>query len=491
MTHVGYFVGCFVGLGLIACTGACSSHQRVARGSSDAGRTHETCPPPNGSEPPIDFNGAPLSVLCHTVYVEPVTTPEQRALVKRWYREALADLASVFGASKADPPVVVVCATKACAVALTRPTERSHATMEPRPTVFINGIGPLTKGTIVHEMIHIELERRRAGGGAKGALPTWFEEGVATFVGDNGFCPAGTTLAIDDLRRLSASYAWTNFTNQPGKLEPTYCQARDEIAAWVSSRNRKALVDLIDSVFAAGSFDDLYGPPMRPGASMPDAVDGRFSLDERTGTTASDGSGHSHGASLVGGARWATGHTGSAVNVSGGAHVRADGFVDMGLPDKPFSISLWARPQANAKVLVHIAANPAGDGFCLPILGFDSTGRLVAQVIFAADPSAFLTATGPVLATNAWSHLAMTWSANDGVRLYVNGVLSASAAPASQTQRHRSVPASPMHLLFGSDNGAKCWTGGIEPGAWTGVMDEIRVYNYALTAPRVVTDMTP
>lgn len=130
-----------------------------------------------------------------------------------------------------------------------------------------------------------------------------------------------------------------------------------------------------------------------------------------------------------------------------------------------------------------------GQGWCIPLLGYDQGGHLVAQVPFAPDPEAFLSATGPVLALNQWSHVAVTWSAPDGVRLYVNGTVVASGAPQSQAQRHREAPAAPMHLFFGSDNGARCWTKSIEAGHWNGVIDDLHIYNYAVSSERIRADM--
>jgi hypothetical protein len=127
--------------------------------------------------------------------------------------------------------------------------------------------------------------------------------------------------------------------------------------------------------------------------------------------------------------------------------VRADGFVELGVPDAPFSISLWVKPQANAKILVHTSRNASGgDGWCVPLLGHDAGGHLVAQINFEPDEKAFLVATGPVLKLNAWSHVVTTWSAADGIRLYVDGALAASAAPRSPAQRHRFTPASAVYL---------------------------------------------
>jgi hypothetical protein len=148
------------------------------------------------------------------------------------------------------------------------------------------------------------------------------------------------------------------------------------------------------------------------------------------------------------------------------------------------------KPLGDARVLVHTAAQASGgDGFCVPLLGHDTGGHLVAQVNVAPDPKAFLTATGPTLPRRAWSHVAVTWSAADGVRLYVDGAPAAAAKPASEAERHRFAPGSPMYLFFGSDVGGHCWTSTLEHGDTSGVLDEIHVFDYALTPAEVAADM--
>jgi hypothetical protein len=451
------------------------------------------CAAPDGRDPPLALNGAPLVVLCRGLYADPATSPADRHALARWYGESLVGLASVFGAAKSDPPLVVACKSDACALHFAGPTRRSRAILgaKPRPMVVISGLGSLTKGTILHEMVHVEIARRLGTAPAR-ALPTWFNEGVATFVGDNARCPPGTKRAVDDLRRLDAPAAWEGVTNMTGRIEGAYCQARDEIAAWGARRGKPALVELINAVAAGQSFDAVYGPLVTalPEASYDRSLDGRFALDENVGTNAIDESGRSHIGSLLNGAIWTTGHHGSAVKVIGGSYLRADGFADLGVPDSPFSIALWARPLSVAKVLVHASMNAGGgDGWCNPILGHDATGHLVAEVNYDADPKAFLAAIGPVLPLNAWAHLVVTWSAEGGVRLYVNGALAASAAPKSAAERHRLAPASPVYLFFGSDHGSRCWAGSIEPGDWNGAIDEVRVFNYALSPEHVTSDL--
>ena len=73
------------------------------------------------------------------------------------------------------------------------------------------------------------------------------------------------------------------------------------------------------------------------------------------------------------------------------------------------------------------------------------------------------------LAVNTWTHLATTYDGTT-LRLYVNGVQVASTA-----RRGRSPPP-PARLQIGGD--------AIFGQYFAGRIDEVRVYNAALTAPR-------
>src|SRR6185436_2157336 len=93
------------------------------------------------------------------------------------------------------------------------------------------------------------------------------------------------------------------------------------------------------------------------------------------------------------------------------------------------------------------------------------------EVFIGSERSATGTAALPL---NAWSHLATTY---DGslVRLYVNGVLASSTAVTGAMTASTGV----LHL-----GGNGVW------GEWfAGLIDEVRVYDRALSAPEVQQDM--
>ena len=75
---------------------------------------------------------------------------------------------------------------------------------------------------------------------------------------------------------------------------------------------------------------------------------------------------------------------------------------------------------------------------------------------------------------NTWTHLAATYNAS-ALRLYVNGVQVGSLA------RTGSLAVSGNPLRIGGNNIWSEW--------FNGVIDEVRVYNRALSASEILTDM--
>lgn len=471
---------------LAVAVAACGSRpEAVCAPAARAAPSAITRSAPATASAPIDadvprLGATPLAQAGEGLFLDPSATPAQRARIVADVARGREALAAIFGA--VDPVPVVACTTDACMVHFAGPSRRPRVVPKPMLAVVVDATSPLLRGTVVHELTHV-VDLRRLGEARALAVPTWFHEGLATYLGDNIECPPDVGRAVDDLSRLSSREAWEGFTNMTGRGRPAYCQVKAEVAAWVARHDRRALVGILDAVAQGRSFEEAYGPIVTavPPEAWDRSLDSHLPFDEDKGTDAADTSGRSHIATLMRGAVWTTGRRGAAVKVHGGSYVRADGLAELGVPDSPFTISLWVKPLALANVLVHHAAGTSGgDGFCYPLLGHDAEGRLVAQVSYAPDPKAFLVATGPKLPLRAWSHVAMTWTGEGGIRLYVDGKPVAAAPPPSPRERHRDAPASPMYLFLGSDAGARCWTAQVRSGDWNGAIDEVRVYDYAL-----------
>jgi hypothetical protein len=199
-----------------------------------------------------------------------------------------------------------------------------------------------------------------------------------------------------------------------------------------------------------------------------------YGFNEGSGTTVADSSGHGNNGTIYGGASWTTsGKFGSALNFDGVNDmvvVPASASLNVGAA---LTLEAWVYPtgtQNGWRTIVNkdvdaynlSASNPAGN--LRPAGGgtVSSTGWEEAD-----GPSAI-----PV---NAWRHLALTYDGAN-LRLYVNGVQVASQ-PASGTLESNS-----NQLSFG---------GNAPYGEFfKGRIDEVRVYNRALSASEIQTDMS-
>jgi hypothetical protein len=209
-------------------------------------------------------------------------------------------------------------------------------------------------------------------------------------------------------------------------------------------------------------------PPDAAPSSLNMGLVSRWKLDEGMGNTADDSAGNNNG--TLSGAAWVT--TGfpaakypnrAALRFTAGDHVQL-GIAGMPANNRAQSISLWLNyasvPTANAAVCISLTD---GGGGSRVKVGFKE-GRLAA---FKGGTDPTLVSFAPPAA--GWHHMVYTFDGNVH-RLYVDG-----------TQRSMST--------IGPNNGSvtQARLGGNTEGSedYTGLLDEVRVYNRALSLNEV------
>ncbi len=255
---------------------ACQSKPKLASESTKSGPTASSaavafsaCPAPKGKSLPVPFDSAGMEPLCgEQIYVERSVTAGERTTIKQYTQRAVAAVAKTFGTSRSSGPLTAYCATDECGRYFAGPSLRAK-TLAPgvtavgggfsdpnRTTVVIPRLGERTYGTLLHELTHVEVNARLGGAFA----PAWFHEGLATRVSGAPNCKGVPRGGITDMRFLEGHRAWNEFTNRPGALAATYCQARREIDTWADKRGTGALVQLISKVGSGTAFYEAYGP---------------------------------------------------------------------------------------------------------------------------------------------------------------------------------------------------------------------------------------
>jgi hypothetical protein len=134
------------------------------------------------------------------------------------------------------------------------------------------------------------------------------------------------------------------------------------------------------------------------------------------------------------------------------------------------TLEAWVRPSVLSGWRTVVFKERPG-GIVYSLYANESSGRPVGQVWLGSELGAFGSAGLPL---NAWSHLASTYDGST-LRLYVNGVLASSPAASG------SMAASSGVLRIG---GNSVW-----PEWFAGLIDEVRIYNRALSAGEIQTDM--
>ena len=164
------------------------------------------------------------------------------------------------------------------------------------------------------------------------------------------------------------------------------------------------------------------------------------------------------------------------------SYFQAQSFPPIRYTDVPFSLALWIKPSAvlGGGSLVHISNFQNGTGvICFDLLGFTTSGVLMAQLMISGSNLANLT--GRILPLNTWSHVAVIYSLKNGFRLYINGQLSTwimVSTIISNVNNYITLGNTSPGLSLA--NSVCSLSSLIIPGPYRGAIDEFRFYNREL-----------
>jgi glucose/arabinose dehydrogenase len=231
-----------------------------------------------------------------------------------------------------------------------------------------------------------------------------------------------------------------------------------------SNRDRRALGALA-AVLAVCAFAGSAG------TAAPSGLVAAYSFDEGAGTTVADSSGSTNTGSVVA-TTWSTaGKFGKALSFSATQHSYVSIPDSASLHLSALTLEAWVRPSALSGAWRTVVFKERPSGMTYSLYANNDANRPVGQVYTSAEQNASGTAQLPL---NTWTHLAATFGGGM-LKQYVNGAQVSSVAVAG------SVVASTGLLKIG---GNAIW------GEWfNGLIDEVRVYNRALSASEIQTDM--
>ncbi|HEX7278699.1 MAG TPA: LamG-like jellyroll fold domain-containing protein [Solirubrobacterales bacterium] len=232
----------------------------------------------------------------------------------------------------------------------------------------------------------------------------------------------------------------------------------------ISARARDSAGKLTTSSEVSITVENTTTPPPASGLVL------AYGFEETTGATATDSSAAKNNGTVNGATRVTTGKFGRALSFDG-TNDRVDipdaGTLDLGTG---MTLEAWVRPTTNGGWRSVLMKERGTTGMVYSL--YSSNGSKPAVENFTGAETGVA---GPTaLSLTAWTHLAATYDATR-LRLFVNGAQVASQALTA------SMPNTANPLRIG---GNAVWG-----DYFSGLIDEVRVYNRALTAAEITADM--
>jgi Concanavalin A-like lectin/glucanases superfamily len=254
--------------------------------------------------------------------------------------------------------------------------------------------------------------------------------------------------------------------NAAGTLDEVRLSTMERNPNWVATEYNN---QSSPGTFIAMGSESCAMPTPTPTATPTPGLVAAYGFNEGSGTVVNDASGNGNNGT-INGATWTTsGKYGNALNFNGSnALVTINNAASLQLTTG-MTLEAWVYPTVTGPWWGDVIYK-GNDNYYLEGTSYSSGFPAMGGTLPNAPP---LYGTA-VLALNTWAHLAATY---DGatMRLYVNGVQVASRAQTG------AIETSTNPLQIGGDS--------IYGQYFTGRIDEVRIYNRALSATQIQSDM--
>lgn len=195
-------------------------------------------------------------------------------------------------------------------------------------------------------------------------------------------------------------------------------------------------------------------------------LEAQWKLNETSGTSASDSSGNSKTGTVTGTASWVSAVLNNGFSFNGATKIQATGL--MGNP-RNVSVAAWANLTTTDTTGAEVIS--LGDHF---VLRLDDSGS--TKAIFYNGSSYITASVSQTFAGTGWHHFAAVFDDGHGtLKLYIDGALAATTSTTSSV----SWSGLGTNTVIGRNgNGATA-------SDFTGTLDEVRVYSYAISSTEV------
>jgi len=247
-----------------------------------------------------------------------------------------------------------------------------------------------------------------------------------------------------------APMATTTYTPAPLELDKNYYWRVDEFDGFATHKG---------DIWSFKTLPDI--PIVDPNLM------GWWKLDETSGTTALDWSGHGHHGTFQGDPLWVDGYDGGALEFDG-----VDDYVEIPYTTDPttYTITVWVKPARTGPANIVVRTSPSGPTVHWSHqLRIDSSG---AFEHYAWDGSECRVMGTTAVKADTWYSVAAVATDNGRMRLYVNGQEEGIATNVG------ALWADGDRFLVGSNSGHGM-------GWFEGLIDDIRIYDYVLSQAEI------
>lgn len=198
---------------------------------------------------------------------------------------------------------------------------------------------------------------------------------------------------------------------------------------------------------------------------------GYWHLDEGTGTAAHDASGTGNNGTLENSPTWQTGancKAGSCLNFGGDSYVSVSTLNNSSY--KPITYEAWVKPNSTASGQSIVGRDTNGNTTTgmIGIYNYDADTLATNEYAYYTGGSVF--GSNYEVVTGQWAHIVFTWNSDNTATWYINGVQTRSASFTATSNAN-------IEFRIGGRASSDAF--------YNGLVDEIRIYNRALSAAEV------
>lgn len=196
--------------------------------------------------------------LQNSIFVDPAMTQAERSRFAEVFSEGQARAAHYLGALH-ERPVILACVSPECSKRMRDKGARALSYAQFGLKLAPRGLDSIT---VAHELTHIEIHGRLGLVRLlSGAMPAWFDEGVAVLASDDPryLLPEGSTNRCRTEPSTELPSNMWDWMRRAGADDGLYAQASCRVLLWNDAHGgRQALLALINRVSAGERFEHVW-----------------------------------------------------------------------------------------------------------------------------------------------------------------------------------------------------------------------------------------